>query len=470
MANDFDRQEKDEFFDPIPENDGMNAAQEPQKTPTHKKVAAVLAALLIALVSFLAGWLGRYYALDEEVRTFLWAKSVAEKNYYQTIDEAELYQRLYDLLDLDPYSELFTPEEYADYAASGAGQNVGAGIALIDQIVPPNTVIPRLFLVVENSPACAAGLRKGMYIFSVASEEGGTFSGTSEEIIDFLSAQKGTFTFRCGYEQDGSDAREYALARRSYQAAYVHYRDSETSFRFRGDGARLSLTETEEPLAGLDAKTAYLRLDEFSGNAAGEFALCLAKMKERGRTELILDLRTNGGGYLDILGDIASHLMKNAEERNPVVCTATYRNGKKTRYLCSGNDYFSYFTESSHVYLLADENTASASECLIGVLVDYGTTAYSEIFLRENSAGEARTYGKGIMQSHYMSASGAMMKLTVATVNWPVSDRCIHGVGVTPADGAVGIPADLVWGKSDPMLEEVIGRVCSKSSDPSDAL
>ena len=155
--------------------------------------------------------------------------------------------------------------------------------------------------------------------------------------------------------------------------------------------------------------------------------------------------------------------MRNAKESSPVVAKAIYRDRRQITYPAIGNDFYYYFNENSRVYVLADENTASASECLIGALVDYGTTSLSEIYLRENADGVARSYGKGIMQSHFASASGAAMKLTVAEIVWPVTGRSIHGIGVTPSypeAGAVAIPAELIWGKTDPMLEEVISRVC----------
>lgn len=446
-----DADERDEFFDP-PSEGGPDGAAPSKHKKTALLIASVLSALLIAAAGFLAGWYGQYWTLDPEVRTYLWAKSELEKNYYRPVDEAELYERLYDTLSLDDYTELFTPEEYDAYEAEGAGQYAGIGIGFVEETTSSGP-LPRVFILYDNSPAERAGVRKGMYLCGFGTDENSVQTGSAEEAYSFISAQKGSFVLKFAYSPDGSDGACYPMKRESYRAAYCSYRDSETSFRFRGSKA-LDLTETHEPIASLDRLTAYIRLDEFSGNGAAEFISCLNTMKERGRKNLILDLRTNGGGYLDILGEISSCLLRNAEGKNPVVAVAKFRDGGTTRYAATANLFSNYFSADSKVYVLADEYTASASECLIGALIDYGTTEYGQILLRADENGVAKTYGKGIMQSHITNVNGSALKLTVATIHWPLSDRCIHGVGITSADGAVAVRADLIWGKEDPMLEQ----------------
>jgi len=464
--------EKDEFFDPAPQ---PRQPQE-QKTPKSRRIVSILLALALLAVGFLCGWLTHYYSVDPDIRSFLWALQTTEKYYYKDIDEDAIYaaadssaggKGLIEALNaaLDDYSCFYTAEEYDAVLASGAGQKQGIGIALYN-VELDGTEVPRVLLVVENSPAQAAGICKGMYLTAFGTEESTLRTGNSTELIGFVSEQDGTFVLRAGYSADGSDGQLVEVQRKSYQAAYCYYRDSETSYSFRGDGSSLSLTETFSPIEGLDDSTAYIRIDEFSGNAASEFTQCLNTMKLRKRSNLILDLRTNGGGYLSILQSIASHFCKNSEESYPVVATAHYKSGKVTTYSAtSKNDYYSYFTEDSEIRLLADENTASASECLIGSMVDYGALSYDHIWVREyevvgengtDVSFEAATYGKGIMQSYYTGLVGTM-KLTVATIHWPVSGNCIHGVGVTKEAGANAVRCDLVWTETeDPMLEAVL--------------
>lgn len=468
MAED-NQNERDEFFGESPE-----APQEEQKRNNKmaRRIVAVVLAVVLLAIGFLVGWLVRYYSIDADYRAFLWALETTKKYYYLDIDEKAVYENAADHsgkaliasleAQIDRYSCFYTPEEYDRVVAAGEGQNVGIGVSVYDEETDGKT-LPRVLLIVENSPAQKAGIEKGMYIFGYGTESSGLQSGDSTALTAFIGSRTDSFVLRVGFAADGSDASDVVLKRAAYQAAYCYYRDSETSYSFRGDGSSLLMTETFSPIEGLNDKTAYIRIDEFSGNAAEEFALCLDQMKEQGRTDLILDLRTNGGGYLSILQSVASHLLRNAQEDYPVVATAQYKSGRITSYRASDqSDFYNYFNESSNVYLLADENTASASECLIGAMIDYGTLSYGHIYLRadeKEGSVSGSSYGKGIMQSFYPGALG-VMKLTVATVHWPVSGNCIHGVGVTTENGANGIVSGFVWGKDDVMLNAVIADVC----------
>ncbi len=462
-------QEKDEFFDPVTvykQADPLPPEQ--KKKSVARRVLAIVLAVVLLGVGFLIGWFVRYYTIDEDARAFLWAMDVTEKHYYLDIDKDRVYAEAEGkdgkahmaslVSQLDKYSAFYTEEEYAAVAAAGEGQNDGIGVAVYDETVN-GVAIPRVLIIVENSPAQKAGVKKGMYLLGFGEDESQMQSGDSDALIDYISSKRGTFSLKVGFSADGSDAKVVSLKRAAYQAAYCYYRDSETSYSFRGTGSTLSLTETFSPIEGLNDTTAYIRLDEFSGNAAEEFASCLSVMKERERKDLILDLRTNGGGYLTIFQSIASHLLKNAGETRPVVASAQYKSGKEAIYRSySDSDYDKYFSEDSKVYLLADENTASASECLIGALIDYGTLSYENIYLRAaDDTGFAATYGKGIMQSFYFGSLG-VMKLTVARICWP-SGNCIHGVGVTTENGAHGVKADLVWGKEDVMLNALLADI-----------
>lgn len=429
-----------------------------------------LAALVLAAGAFCGGWFGYSLTLDEEVRTFLWAKDIAEKNYYKEIDEDALYSDLFDILDLDPYSSLYTPSGYTQYQDHSAGRYTDVG-AVFSDLKDGDKTLVQVYSYTQNSPADRAGMRTGMFVFgwgATKEDAAADADGGNSALHTFMNGQEEDFYLRFGYERDGSDARTAALRGESYQAAFCHYRDSETSYSFRyesgfngGNGKKFdgALAETGMSLEGLNGRTAYIRIDHFSGFAAEEFAACLRLMKSRGRQDLILDLRANGGGYMDAFCSIASHLLRNGSGKSPTVAKAVFRNGSYTSYNAYGNDFYDYFTEDSRVYVLADAGTASASECLIGALVDYGTTSFSDIFLASGADGTARTYGKGIMQRTYNNLNGAAMKLTVATISWPLSGKCIHGTGVTPADGANALPFFPGRGRTDGALAQMIGEI-----------
>ena len=344
----------------------------------------------------------------------------------------------------------------------------GAGIALTRKYAPM-----RIYQVVGNSAADHAGLKRGMYILKFGASETELTVGTSSDLTALISKltpdQDGNVTFylQCSFDQDATDAPVKAITTQSYQASYCLYRDSKESYRFWRTDEGMKPVETQEPLSQLNDKTAYIALSEFTGNAAKEFKTLLAKMKERGRTDLILDLRGNGGGYMDVFVDIASYMLKDATSGAQKVAYAQFRNGATVSYSAKSSSFNSYFEQNSHVYILADEYTASASECLIGALVDYGTVSFSDIFLHENAQGVARTYGKGIMQTYYDVSNGNQLKLTSAQIFWPKSGKTIHDVGVSPTDGAQAIASPLLPDEQDAFLQEAIERIQRVTTTPS---
>lgn len=439
-----------------------------------KYVAIVLAvAMLFVIVVGTGFWL--IFFADGERKAVEWAITMTEAYYYPEGFSAEaVYETagpdadtdtLIQALNsqLDPYSEFMKPREFQTYIDQGAGHNRGIGVSFAEETVG-ETVYYKAALIVTNSPAERAGIGKGMYLLGYGlSETEMTVGVEYDAFSEFLSGQNGSFYLRFGYSADGTGARNYSLAREDYQATYCYYRDSETAFYFHGKDGK-TFEEVTHPIEGLDDVTAYIRIDEFSGNVAEEFKACLNKMKERGREHLVLDLRTNGGGYLTDFQSIASHLLRNAQPGSkPLVQVARYKDGHEDRYEASeASDFEEYFSSGSQVYVLADENTASASECLIGTLVDYGTVPYDHIYLRQGEDGVAKSYGKGIMQASYQHYTGAAMKMTIAGVFWPLSDRSIHNVGVTTADGAHAIEAQLFWGEQDTMLDAVLREICHK--------
>jgi carboxyl-terminal processing protease len=230
------------------------------------------------------------------------------------------------------------------------------------------------------------------------------------------------------------------MSRQAYVENYLFYRTSTTAYSFGGKKAK-DLQTLGEPLACLDEDTAYIRLTQFAGDADERFDELMNLFKEEGKKHLVLDLRDNGGGYLDIMQGIAKYFTKNTTENRPLAVIADYGEIQKG-FNAKGNLYNDYFTEDSHIYVLADNGTASASECLIGFMVDYGAVDFSDICLIERN-GAAKTYGKGIMQTTFlMGLTGDAIRLTTAEIRWPVSNRSIHDRGVLPEDGAKSVPAN----------------------------
>lgn len=358
----------------------------------------------------------------------------------------------------------------------------GAGLALTRKY---ETM--RVYQVVGNSPADKAGLRRGMYIlkYGATAEKDKMVSGSTGNFrafvasLDFDLDGKGkktntkTFYLQCSFDKD-ADPEPVKITMTEYLASYCYYRDNTLSYRFRtkdnlpkNEKPKLEREETGEFLSELDDNTGYIALTEFTASVADQFKECLKYMKDHGKSNLILDLRGNGGGYMTVLVDIAACFLKDAGSGNQKIAYAIFRNGGAVSYSAYGSSYNSYFSEDSRITVLADEYTASASECLIGAMVDYGAIKFSDIYLHQNGKGIAKTYGKGIMQTSYDDdPAGGALKITVADVYWPKSGKNIHGVGVNTGDGANAVSSSLLPDANDSFLQDVIKGLKTSPSAP----
>ena len=161
-------------------------------------------------------------------------------------------------------------------------------------------------------------------------------------------------------------------------------------------------------------------------------------MQSRGKTKLILDLRDNGGGLITVLLDIASYLINDNGAAGLKVLGVKEKNNT-TAFFTAENRFTATLTDIS---VIANDGTASASECLIGALIAYGNAErngarfdYDRLILtRKHETRDIYcTFGKGIMQTTYGLRTGGALTLTTAYIYWPepFNDVCIHDKGIT---------------------------------------
>lgn len=415
---------------------GENQVQKQGKKSEKKWISYVLVGILV-LASFWSGFLARQLALDPEMRSLIRLKNRIEKSYYYGLDDEKFYDTIFQAINeglLDDYSLYMDEEEYASYRAQGQGQQSGIGLVFTTRTASGEKQM-YINRVCGNSPAEAVGICEGDFVVGFgATQEEMISSNDFEEFVAFLSDYGAGETFFVQFKKQG--VKE--LFKENYVENYVFYRSNERAYRFTGENAD-TLTQAGEPLTCLDEKTAYIRLTHFNGGAAKQFEMAMEVFRSENKQNLVLDLRGNGGGYLDIMLEIASYFCKNTDEKTPIGVVADYGEYKK-EYDVPQNVYFEYFTANSRICVLADNQSASASECLIGCMSDYGAIAYSDICLSQRD-GVAKTFGKGIMQTTYpfSGKAGGAVKLTTAQICWPKSGRCIHGRGVLPEDGALQV-------------------------------
>ncbi len=446
-------------------------------------VVSVLASLALVCAAFFAGYFLRGCAFVNQSATYNWALSLIDKYYVGDMREegtVELDVSAYTkeqlalkalAAKLDDYSAYYTAEEYEKIKSDNSGSKSGIGFSYRTGSREGILVSS----VIGNSPAYISGMRDGDVLVS------GTADGATVQFVtdDTQTAAERLSEF-IGARADGEEFllntadKSFTVSKQQYIASYasLHTNDTAWGFETSGDGKGLSAYEDKrEAISFLPENTAYLKLSQFYGTAAGETGYLLEKFNAMNCTSLILDLRGNGGGFVSVMCDIAGYFVPSAGGRTNGAMVAKFKDGSRSVSYCYDHTSTpaSLLPEGTQVYVLANSETASASEALIGVLVSYGVTDYKNIFLSDYSQDYAErweitktacSYGKGIMQTTYeMFGTGEAFKLTTAKIYWP-NEKCIHGVGLTAADGCKVVPdVEAVSARNDTELKKVINMI-----------
>lgn len=427
------------------------------------KLFFALAAALVISASFVVGC---------AVNSKSWFEKTIKSNYYYTVpDEAFEGENLKEIANkyLDIYSAYYTAEEYKSVLKSNSGSKSGIGISY--SFAEGKGVF--INSVTGNSPAYISGLRAGEWLKS------GNVGG---EETPFDSAND--FSALIASVGDGENinltavgGETYTVAKAEYTASYTYMATNKEAWVF-ADAASggLSLVPAyTERITGLPDGTAYINISQFYGTAAKEFDILVKKFNAEGCTSLIIDLRSNGGGYVSVMQDMA-YAFSGSGKR--LAMLARYKNGKEDKFYCTRvSSNAGVLSNDTKVYVLANSGTASASEALIGAMVCYGSLSYENIFLSDYSeeymswleaTGQelktARSYGKGIMQSTFENKrTKEALKLTTAKIFWPDGITSIHDVGLTTENGCTAVPALWQHTKADEELYAVIDIIQSRN-------
>lgn len=172
----------------------------------------------------------------------------------------------------------------------------------------------------------------------------------------------------------------------------------------------------------MDKETGYIKLNKFSEHTFLEFMSSMEALQKQGMQKLILDLRGNGGGFMNEAVDIADEFL---DDDKLIVYTQGV-NSPKQEYRAKRPGVF----EKGKLTVLVDELTASASEVLAGALQDWD---------RATIIGR-RTFGKGLVQQQYLLNDGSAIRLTIARYYTPLG-RSIQ----RPYDKGKKVYMDEIW-------------------------
>ncbi|MBZ4187919.1 S41 family peptidase [Niabella beijingensis] len=273
--------------------------------------------------------------------------------------------------ELDPHSVYLPPVDLKEANEELSGKFEGIGVEY-NQI--RDTV--NITFVLKDGPSEKAGLKIGDQIIKVNDSTIAGRKVTSTTVRNLIRGEKGT----------------------------------SVNLQIRRDQQLLTIPVTRNNIPTptlvasymINNKAGYIKLDRFGSTTYREFMEAMERLKKQGLTELVLDLRSNGGGYMDQAIDIADEFL----DGDKLVVYTEGTNSPKKEYRCKRPGIF----ETGKLTVLVDELSASASEILSGALQDWD---------RATIVGR-RTFGKGLVQEIFPLSDGSALKLTVSRYYTPL--------------------------------------------------
>ena len=305
------------------------------------------------------------------------------RNYYvDPIKLDTIYEKAIPALlsELDPHSEYIPAKMFAEVNESLEGEFDGIGI-----VFNASTDTITVLSVIPKGPSSEAGVRPGDRIVKI---NGRTVAGQKipqDSMVKMMRGKRGT-RVKLGVKRASLDE----LVDIEVTRAPIEIHSIETSF-----------------MLDEKSKIGFVRLSQFSRTSHSEMRSAIAKLREEGMRALIVDLRGNGGGFLDQAILIANEFLP---DKSLIVYTED-RFGEQIKEYSRGNGS----STDVEIAILVDETSASSSEILAGAIQD-------------NDRGiiiGRRTFGKGLVQSQIPFADGSAIRLTVARYYTP-SGRSIQ--------------------------------------------
>ena len=297
-----------------------------------------------------------------------------EKDYVDKVNTEDLLDGAITQMlgELDPHSVYIPKENQQANIENMQGNFVGIGVQF-RMIKDSITVIQPI----KGGPSIKAGIKAGDRI---------------------LMANKDTLY---GKRMFSNKVPKYLKGKPNTKVALQVYRKSNDSL-FNIDITRGKVNIKSVDLAYMiNDSLGYIKLDRFARNTYREFKSSLNTLIDDGMTDLVLDLRGNGGGYIDIANSIIDEFL---EDDKLIVFTKNNKGEIDESFATSKGSF-----EKGGLYVLIDENSASASEIVAGALQD-------------NDKGTIigrRSFGKGLVQVEMDLGDGSAVRLTTARYYTP---------------------------------------------------
>jgi len=297
-----------------------------------------------------------------------------ENNYVDEVDTYKITEQVIDNLlnELDPHSRYLPLEDHQSSKETMNGNFVGIGVQFVQK---KDTVV--VVKVLEDGPSKKAGILAGdrLLIANLDSLYGKNLK--SNAVVSKLKGIENTQVNVKVYRPSVKKTIDFRITR-----GKVAIKSIPVSFK-------------------LNNTLGYIKIDRFAITTYKEFKKALDNLLNEGMTDLVLDLRGNPGGYLEIANKICDEFLADGK----LIVYTKNKKGRQKNYVATSKGSF----EKGHVYVLVDENSASASEIVSGALQD-------------NDQGTIlgrRTFGKGLVQNQIDFRDGSAMRLTTARYYTP---------------------------------------------------
>lgn len=305
----------------------------------------------------------------------------------------------------DPYSDFLPPDQSKRFLddVSGSFEGIGAEIGFRSGSL---TIVTPL----KGTPADKAGLKSGDIILAI--DDKATFDMSLEEAVSLIRGPRGTKVLLVVKRDEKDDPLEINIVRDVINIPILEWR-------------------IEKP-----GDIAYIKLYQFTGNATQEFSKAVEQILQTKSNKLILDLRNNPGGLLDVAIDIAGFFTP----RDSLVTIEAFRNGVRNEFRTKQTPTF----RGWEVVVLINNGSASASEILAAALRTHsGVTIVGET-----------SFGKGSIQDPIRLKDGSLLKLTIAEWLTPEGESILDK-GIKP-DVEVEASQNGLETEDDPQLRKAI--------------
>jgi carboxyl-terminal processing protease len=310
----------------------------------------------------------------------------------------------------DPYTIFLNPEETKRFIEDVKGTFEGVGMEIDIKKGQLQVIAP-----LEGTPAQRAGLRAGDKIIKI--NDTLTADLTLDEAVNLIRGPKGTEVTLTIFREDWEKPKEFKIVRAVIEVPSLKW-------------------EIKRPASGYP-DIAYLKLYQFSEKASFDFSKAAIEILNSPAKKIILDLRNNPGGYLEVAQDIAGWFLK----RREVVVIEDFGGGKERNiYKAQGNASLVEYP----TVILINQGSASGSEILAGALRDNrGILLIGE-----------KSFGKGSVQELERLSQGSSLKITVAKWLTPKGEL-ITDKGLEP-DIKVEMTEEDYEAERDPQLDKAI--------------